>query len=171
VATAVNSDLGTILLNVQNQLITKGVFGSTAQLGLSLLREPSQHVSARFYGSLIPGTQFYDRPAVVGGGHYTSEVRGLFSLYVYAQNAVDQFNQDNYALTNSTTGLLTLVLNAANALQLYLPLDNDGNPLTMEPIRLVSQTEPLVYPHSPEWSYVSLLFEARFALNIDSANP
>jgi hypothetical protein len=161
-----NADyLTPILQAMEARLVTESVFTAT-QVGISFSELPSSQLIADFACNLLPADGTYDEGQVTGIGRYGSGYTDLIHVNVYGRNSLDVIYLDTSLLTDSALGLLLKTQAVFNALQLFLPIGSYGNLLTEEPIRLLYVTEPTKYKHSPEWSYISLVFEVKSCFNI-----
>lgn len=146
----------------------QGVF---TEVGISLTEVPPIQLSAGFSCNLVPSIGTYLPEQVDGGGRYVSGFIDQVKINVYGRNGLDVAWTNTLQLTDSALGLLVQCQAVFDALQLFFPLAQDGTPLTEQPIRLLRQSQALVYSKSPEWSYISLVFEVKSKFNIDPEGP
>ncbi len=166
-ATDATSDIGTILLAMVGQLVSANVLPSTA-IGLSLTKQPSSNIIGNSYITITPGREQAIEAQAYGIGRWGSGFYSTAWVNIYSRMALDVAYQDTYFL-NGANGLRSLVFAVTNALQLFLPVDDDGNALTEEPIRILGNPKTIKYRKSPEWGYLCIPFQVRYAKSCDTS--
>jgi hypothetical protein len=135
------SDLGTILLAMKTQLVAQNVFPS-ASVWLSLTPEQISFPPDDQFCQICPETWRVDQSVVIGGGTDTFFVEGEVSVNLWSRVALDQTGRADDYLTSISLGALERLKILIAALMLYDPTDMTGNPILIEPMRLVSVAKP-----------------------------
>lgn len=104
---------------------------------------------------------------VTGGGRLQTGFDGRFRVSMFARHQSDQEFRSGSALKGSD-GTLALTLAVLSALQLYLPVDEAGNGLAREPMRILGfdLTPKRMRGKDSPWSVVSSTWELKFTSNI-----
>lgn len=166
--TQVASTLSSILLAIRQRLLDKGTWNSD-NLSLSLVKEPKIHFNGTQHCAIMPMVQDVIQDQVLGGGRYQSGVTGQIHVYIYSRLSLDMPQRDNDWLTDQTLGLLGAMHGTIDALQLFHPLDSQGNALLEEPMRLLKQDMPIKYLTMGDWGYLCLVFEIKYMLSLDTS--
>jgi hypothetical protein len=137
VATPIPSDLGSILLATKNQLVATGVAtSSSVYLGLTP-DIPKTPPSDQFF-VIVPSAQVVDQGVVTGGGNDTMFLDGEMYIWLWSRLNTDEPPRSDNWLTDSSLGALTALRNMIVSLQLWQPVDVNGNGLVYVPFKLLS---------------------------------
>lgn len=133
--------IGLIFQDIQTLLAGAG-FAPRSAVVLSLLDDPFP--AAGFPQVVITPGEFTPRDdELIGGGRYTADFRGEFSVCCWVRNATDQTYQDTNLLTDQTGGAYLLANNVVDQLLEHFPASEDtGMPLTIDGIKFEGYDEP-----------------------------
>lgn len=109
---------------------------------------------------------------VMGGGRPQTGFDGRVRVSMFARHQSDQEFRSGTAM-KGPDGTLALTLAVLNALQLYLPVDDSGNGLLREPMRLTGfdLTPRRMRGADSFWSVVTSVWEMKFTANIGATVP
>jgi len=166
--TRVPSDLTTILLALQNKLITDGIFRDTA-CWLSLTPELGQDqlgkMPAESVALIYPMAMPIEQPVVTGGGNETMLVdEGAVQLILYSRIVLDQTLRSTDLLTKPTIGLLSLLKCCIASWSMFDPTREDGNLILSEPLRPRQIDAPSLTPAG--WGRLSSTWRLSFTQEI-----
>ena len=150
-----------LLLAIQAQLVSDGVFPVEASKISLRMNPPLMALQADSYAITLPLTQTANRAAVAGGGRASLILVGRFNVYVRNRNSLDVAYEAESWLTAQEGGLLPQLVSVIDSLEMTLL---DG---MVEPCRLVFFGEPHQRYQSPEWGDVVIEYEFSYLLDIE----
>lgn len=162
----IKTSLGKVLLSIKQRLIDHGVFEPTA-VWISLRMKPHSHDQASTYGIILPLTQQTMLGTGDGAGRYAKRVRCRFNVYVRTQLDLDEANRDEQWLTHATIGAIATWDKVEDALEGVFLLSEQGDYLTVEPVRHIFTAEPHKSYESSEWGDVNMEFETQYLRDLD----
>lgn len=137
-------------------------FSEPARVRVTLVRKPFPAAGGP-QCLIIPSKQKVDG----AGGRQATTSQARVVVIVLDRCALDDAQSDEIALAAQDVALLRLVERVADALHLGLFDDAGGEPLFMEPVRLVDIDDPESYgKDAPEWRGIPLIFEASYFLDL-----
>jgi hypothetical protein len=83
-----------------------------------------------------------DQPIVTGGGSAGENTLGEIEVIYYNRYEADYTHADVDALTDANSGILANWRLIMKTLQLWAPIDRDGDALSTEPMRLIAWEVP-----------------------------
>ena len=165
--TPVNTTLDVLLLAAQNKLLSDGVFAiNNCYIAVKpdLLIFPPGPICV-----LTPGRQKIDETIRVGAGRYIIVVDGLMTVSIWQAVDLDQTPRDATFLTDAALGIITLVTSMINSLELYQPLDVNGNQLMPYGFELISMDQYSREINGVGWGGITSTFSMEYSLNIANA--
>lgn len=153
------SDIGSVLLAVQQKLISASIFN---RVDISLTPFRRDMPPDDCFAVICPARAVLDQRTCKGGGRVDMWIEGGFTLTVHCRLEQDQANTDITYLTDQALGALQKLKCCINALMMYAPVDINGNVLCPEPIRLISVDVPEHGKTIPGWGAVVSLWESNW---------
>lgn len=160
------TSLRDIVLAINDRLVAKNVLPQD-RIWISMKMNVPVHDQADHYITILPLHQWVFQDCSDGAGRYYTEAHGRINTYLRCRLSLDESYRDKEWLTNETLGALSTYHKIIDALQMYLPTDDDGNAILMEPMRLVYTNEPRKERQSPDWGEIMLEWQVVYALNLD----
>lgn len=164
--TILRTKLSHILLAVKDRLIDEEAVGEEQSLISLRMNPPVMALRADSYAIALPLNQVAEQASVDGGGRAGTLLAGRLNVYLRNRASLDEAYLAETWLTSPTAGILDKVNAVVDALQMWLPEDEDGDGLLAEPCRLVFWGEPKQQYHQPEWGDVVIEFEVKYLLDI-----
>jgi hypothetical protein len=137
--------LSEILLAIKNQITIGSAYGGGSSLlsdslvFIALEEDQVQPPPDDNYLVLIPGTQQPDMPAIGGAAAATiTPFNGEFGAIFWARLSIDQAGRDDSYITDKSLGVLELWRKIMKALQLWDPVNVNGDYLLEEPMRMTA---------------------------------
>lgn len=159
----VPTDLATLLTDIENKLISDGIFQSNTCF-VSLLPDRLTFPASDQFAVITPGRQDVDPDTVSGADPQLIYFLGEFTVTLWGRLALDQYPRDDIYLDDGTLGLLKIMKSVIVSLHLYQPTDTGGNPLNTTP-RLRSVTTLAKKVPEAGWGAVVLSFSLEWNMD------
>ena len=159
------TSLKEVLQAIKTRLVAKSVLPAD-RIFFSMKMNPPVHDQADQYITLLPLHQRAYLPTTDGAGRYATEVHGRINVYLRVRLGLDETYRDTEWMTN-TLGALDTYHKILGALQMFIPLNGDGDTILMEPMRFLFSGEPKKEKADNFFGEVMLEFEVNYLLNLD----
>lgn len=132
-----------VLLGIKQQLISTGVFSATTvYLGLNPDIDIPEPMPSDQFAVIVPSVQTPDLGVVAGGGNTALFLTGSISILFFSRLNTDEKPRADLWLTSATLGALGTLDSAIRSLQLFVPTNVKGQNLLIDPMRLVTISQP-----------------------------
>jgi hypothetical protein len=157
-ATINRTGIAMILLSIQQQLIDKAVVPQ-ADIGI-VCTVDVPHFDADQDVLIYPQRFTSDQAQADHAGRIDTRVVRMVHIILRTRMELDESNRQVSILTTPSLGHFALEDAILDALQIFFPLDSNGNQLTYEPMRVYTGEPPkLELPKHPGWGNSILTFE------------
>lgn len=154
----IRADIRDILAAVKAKLVADEVAPDNKILWVARKRDVP-----RFTGDqdllLCPRGFRANQETVSGAGRAATEVSRFLDVYVRVRLALDAADSDEQWLLHTSKGYFNYENAVIASLQMFLPLDGDGNGLTVQPLRVMDASDPQKGNDDPLWGDAVLSFE------------
>ena len=168
-AAQIRSNFGAILEAIKNQLVAE--IEIPAERVLIVVRRNVPHFAADQDIVLRPLGFRVDRQITDQTGRFLTAIVRRLEVRARTRLTLDEASRDEQWLLHETLGHLALEEGIVDALQEFIPLDNDvdQNALTYEPILLSDGTDPEQMPdrgQPTDWGESRLIFDVPYVMSL-----